>query len=184
MNKPASLHTETIRLRAPEPEDIDEMLFYENDKDLWENSCATGPYSRYQLKKYIAENQNNLFADGQLRFMIEHVSGKIAGIVDVFSFDARHQRAEIGIVIKKEFRRQGIARDALCLLERHCFQLLGIHQLYAYIRTDNAPCLHLFTKLGYTFSATLKDWIYTGKGYKDICIAQKIRNARQLQDGY
>ena len=100
------LHTDTILLRAPEPEDIDEMLLFENDESLWENSCATGPYSRYQLKKYIAENQNNIFIDGQLRLMIEHTSGAVAGIIDLFSFDARHKRAEVGIVIKESYRRQ------------------------------------------------------------------------------
>ncbi len=170
-----SLHTSRIRLRAPEPEDIDEMLQLENDESSWENSCVTGPYSRYQLKNYIAGSQNNLFSDGQLRLMITLVSGKTVGIIDLFTFDARHRRAEIGIVVKKEFRRQGIACEALYLLEHHCFCLLGIHQLYAYIRTDNLPSLNLFHKAGYTFCATLKDWIYTGKGYKDICIAQKIR---------
>ena len=85
MKKTHSLRTENILLRAPEPEDIDEMLTFENDESLWENSCVTGPYSRYQLKKYIAENQNNLFIDGQLRLLIEHSSGHVAGIVDLFS---------------------------------------------------------------------------------------------------
>lgn len=85
-----SLHSSKISLRAPEPEDIDEMMFFENDASFWENGPATGPYSRYQLKKYIAENQNDLFADGQLRLMIEHASGEVAGIIDVFAFDARH----------------------------------------------------------------------------------------------
>lgn len=173
MNQSQPLRTEKILLRAPEPEDIDEMLSFENDESLWENSCITGPYSRYQLKKYIAENQNNIFTDGQLRLMIEHVSGNVAGILDLFSFDARHKRAEIGIAIKEPYRRQEIAYDAISLLERHCFHLLGIHQLYAYIRTDNTACLNLFKKLGYTFSVTLKDWIYTSRGYRDICIAQK-----------
>lgn len=181
--KPARpLHTKTIFLRAPEPEDIDEMFSFENDESLWEITCTTGPYSRYQLKKYIAENQNDLFIDGQLRLMIEHTSGAVAGIVDLFSFDARHRRAEIGIAIKERYRRQNIAYDALRLLEQHCFQLLGIHQLYAYIPQDNIACLNLFRKLGYIFNVTLKDWIYTGKGYKDVCIAQKI--AHQLQEGY
>lgn len=174
MNTSLPLHTGTISLRAPEPEDLGELLLLENDETFWENGPATGPYSRYQLKKYIAENQNDLFADGQLRLMIEHQSGETAGIVDVFAFDVRHRRAEVGIVIKTAYRRQGIAYNALRLLERHCFRLLGIHQLYAYIRTDNTASLRLFEKLGYTHSGTLKDWLHTGNGYKDVCVMQKI----------
>ena len=54
-----------ISLRAPEPEDLEVMLSFENDAALWELGTATGPYSRYQMKRYIAESQNDLYADGQ-----------------------------------------------------------------------------------------------------------------------
>ena len=83
-----------ISLRAPEPEDLEVMLSFENDAALWELGTATGPYSRYQMKRYIAESQNDLYADGQLRLMIVCEGQGVAGIVDVFSFDARHNRAE------------------------------------------------------------------------------------------
>ncbi len=169
-----------VSLRAPEPEDLEVMLSFENDAALWELGTATGPYSRYQMKRYIAESQNDLYADGQLRLMIvceeQGVAGivdvfsfdarhnraevgivyiaesqndlyadgqlrlmivceeqGVAGIVDVFSFDARHNRAEVGIVVRKDLRGQGVAQAALSLLESHCFSLLGLRQLYAYV---------------------------------------------------
>ena len=59
-----------VSLRTPEPEDLEVMLSFENDAALWELGTATGPYSRYQMKRYIAESQNDLYADGQLRLMI------------------------------------------------------------------------------------------------------------------
>ena len=42
-----------IRLRAPEPEDLEVMFRFENATDVWEMSNTTGPYSRFQLKQYI-----------------------------------------------------------------------------------------------------------------------------------
>ena len=100
-----------ISLRAPEPEDLEVMLSFENDAALWELGTATGPYSRYQMKRYIAESQNDLYADGQLRLMIVCEEQGVAGIVDVFSFDARHNRAEVGVVVRRtcggrEWRRR------------------------------------------------------------------------------
>ena len=92
------------------------MLSFENDAALWELGTATGPYSRYQMKRYIAESQNDLYADGQLRLMIVCEGQGVAGIVDVFSFDARHNRAEVGIVVRKDLRGQGVAQAALSLL--------------------------------------------------------------------
>lgn len=100
-----------ISLRAPEPEDLEVMLSFENDAALWELGTATGPYSRYQMKRYIAESQNDLYADGQLRLMIVCEGQGVAGIVDVFSFDARHNRAEVGIVVRKDLRGQGGGAD-------------------------------------------------------------------------
>ena len=61
-----------IRLRAPEPEDLEVMFRFENATDVWEMSNTTGPYSRFQLKQYIEQTQNDLFADRQLRLMIEN----------------------------------------------------------------------------------------------------------------
>ena len=167
------LHTERIRLRAPEPEDLEQMFRFENDEELWGNGGVTGPYSHYQLRKYIAESQNDLFSDGQLRLVIETANGGMAGIADLFHFDARNRRAEVGIMVRKECRRMGIAKESLLLLERHSFEFVGIHQLYAHVREDNQASLALFTHAGYTLSGTLTDWLRLGDRYYDVCVVQK-----------
>ena len=105
-----------IRLRAPEPEDLEVMFRFENATDVWEMSNTTGPYSRFQLKQYIEQTQNDLFADRQLRLMIENGNRQVVGMVDVCSFDPLHNRAEVGIMVDKSCRRQGIGRNALALL--------------------------------------------------------------------
>jgi RimJ/RimL family protein N-acetyltransferase len=66
------------------------------------------------------------------------------------------------------------ARSALSLLERHCFSLLGMHQLYAYVKTSNAACINLFHSAGFNTTGVLKDWLHTGRGYRDVCLLQKM----------
>ena len=166
-----------IKLRAPEPEDLEVMLSFENDETIWEQSSATGPYSRYQLKQFLSESQNDLFVDRQLRLMIVLSSGEVAGIVDLSTFDPRHNRAEVGIVIRKEFRRKGIGRRVLSMLERHSFSLLGIHQLYALVREDNSASISLFQSCGYIQSGCLKAWYRSGVGYRDVLVFQKFNES-------
>lgn len=161
-------------LRAPEPEDLDCMFRFENSSDLWELSNTTGPYSRYQLRQYIRNTQNDVFADRQLRLMVEGEGRQVAGIVDICNFDPRHSRAEVGIVVGKECRRQGIGRLALELLEEHCFCHLGIHQLFAYIDLGNVASRALFATCGYRECALLKDWVRTSGGYRDVVMVQKL----------
>lgn len=165
---------ENIRLRAPEPEDLEVMLAFENDLELWELGTATGPYSHYQMKCYIAENQNNLYVDGQLRLMIVRDINEVIGIIDIFSFDARYGRAEVGLVIRKDFRKRGIGGKALSLMETHCFNRIGLHQLYAYIPVDNMASRRLFCTAGYMECGILKDWIRVGVSYQDVCLYQKV----------
>lgn len=174
MMETAFLHTEEVRLRAVEPEDLGLLDRMENDESLWQHGNVTCPYSRFQLERYIVENSNDIYTDGQLRLIIELRDGETAGAIDVFSFDPRHRRAELGIVVLKEFRRRGIGRVALSLMERYCFRFLGIHQLYAYIQKENTACLNLFHSSGYDTTGVLKDWLYTSDGYRDVCLLQKL----------
>lgn len=168
------LHKDGYRLRAPEPEDLDCMMQFENTPSLWEVSNATGPYSRFYLKQYIESNKNDLYADNQLRLMIESPEKKVVGIIDIFNFEPFHNRVEVGIVIADHSRRLGIGLLALELLTKHCFDYLGIHQLYAFIDVTNEACRRLFQKGGFEECALLKDWMRTGKTYRDVVMVQRL----------
>lgn len=164
-----------IRLRAPEPTDLESMFCFENATEVWEMSNTTGPYSRRQLLDYIRESRNDLFEDRQLRLMIEAGGKKrVAGILDLCAFDPLHSRAEVGIVVDRDFRRQGVGRTALRLLEEHCFLRLGIHQLYAYVAERNTPCRRLFAACGYVETVRLKDWMRADGKYVDVLVVQKL----------
>lgn len=168
------LQKDGYRLRAPEPEDLDCMMQFENAPSLWEVSNATGPYSRFYLKQYIESNKNDLYADNQLRLMIESPEKEVVGIIDIFNFEPFHNRAEVGIVIADHSRRLGIGLLALELLTKHCFDYLGIHQLYAFIDVTNEACRRLFQKGGFEECALLKDWMRTGKTYRDVVMVQRL----------
>jgi diamine N-acetyltransferase len=164
------------KLRAPEPEDLACMMQFENTTTLWELSNTTGPYSRFYLKQYIETNQNNLYEDKQLRLMIENPGKQVVGIIDLCNFAPFHHRAEVGIVIATSYQGQGIGELALSLLKEHSFDFLGIHQLYAYIDVTNGPCRKLFKKCGFEECAYLKDWMRTGKTYRDVVMVQCINS--------
>lgn len=183
MSRPALLKSGHITLRAPEPEDLEFMLMIENDSSQWDSSLATGPYSRYQLKQYIANSANDIFTDRQLRLMIEHAEVGTAGAVDLFNFDPQHNRAEIGLMILPRWRKMGIAQEAVRLLEEFSFSHLGLHQLYAYITANNTPCIHLFKKIGYDTAGVLKDWFRQGPVYTDAVLVQKRSPWSQLNEG-
>ena len=64
------LENDVIRLRAPEPRTWNSSG-WENDTDSWTLGATTAPFSRFTLKQYLIESQNDPFSDKQLRLMIE-----------------------------------------------------------------------------------------------------------------
>ena len=160
-----------IRLRALEPEDLELIYRIENDPHFWRFGASTVPYSRYVLRQYISSSQNDIFADGQVRLVIEH-QGQAVGFADLTNFDAIHLRAEIGLAILPEYQGKHIGQSAVEALCDYARQL-HLHQLYAIIATTNEPATRLFKLLAFDASATLHDWLRAEDNYVDAIVWQK-----------
>lgn len=163
-----------VRLRAMEPEDLDFLYAMENDKEVWDVGCTNVPYSRYVLHDYIANASNDIYADGQVRMVMEDRSGNRVGLVDVFNFDASNRRAEVSVVVMAEHRGRGLARDAVRQVCHYALRTLHLHQLYAIIATDNVASQQLFSEMGFTGRNVLKEWLFDGVTYKDAIVMQKF----------
>ena len=152
-----------VSLRAMEPEDLDTLYTLENDRTVWGVSATNVPYSRSVLIDYITSSKSDIYADGQVRLIVDNEEGETVGTVDLTNFDPKHRRAELGIAIKKEFRGQGYGRN-----------VIHLHQIYAIVGCDNAGCLKLLKSFGFQGDICLKDWIFSGKEYGDAYFLQKI----------
>lgn len=162
----------TVRLRAMEPEDLDLLYRMENDRMLWGVGNTNVPYSRYALHDYIANASSDIYADGQVRFMVERADGETVGIADIVNFNPTHRRAEVGIVIKRSFRRQGLARATMRLLMDYALTVLHLRQLYAIASEENVASLALFSSMGFERKLLLEDWLYDGRKYHNAVLMQ------------
>lgn len=169
------LHSDTLQLRAPELADLDFMFRIENDTRLWSVSACKTPYSRFLLQQYIETNTHDIYADKQARLMIEErTTGQLVGAIDLFDFSPADHRAEVGVVIERDFRGQGYAKEALALLCQYGQRVLALHQLYAYILEDNTPARQLFATSGFREVARLADWVFFDARYRTVCLYQYI----------
>ena len=163
-----------LRLRAPEPEDLEVMYQMENDPSMWSVSCTTVPYSRFMLRQYIEQATGDIFTDNQVRLMAECVdSGEVVGCADLTNYEPLHGRAEIGLAISPAFQGKGIGGQVLNLLCRYAFDFLHLHQLVAYIPADNEACLRMFAREGFASQLRLREWLQGENGeYKDAVLIQ------------
>ena len=168
------LENEKIKLRAPEPEDLDLLYKWENDTELWSIGGTLAPYSRYELKQYIL-SQKDIYESKQLRFIIENKTEKVTiGTIDLYDFDPHNRRVAVGIMIDKVHQGSGLASEALSLLCEYAFSFLKLHQLYAYIPVKNEPSIKLFSHCGFKNKGLLHDWLQSVDGYEDVLIFSLI----------
>lgn len=164
-----------IYLRALEPEDLDFVFEVENDENIWELSNTQTPYSKFLIKKYLKNAQQDIYEAKQLRLAISDYDEKTLGLIDVFDFDPKNKRAGIGIVITDiNKRKKGLGKEALGLLINYCFNQLNLHQLYCNVSEENIKSLNLFEGKGFTKIGLKKDWNFTNEGFKDECLLQLI----------
>jgi len=165
-----------IRLRAIEPEDLELLYSWENNNSYWIISNTVAPFSKYTLKRYIRNSHKSIYETGQLRLMIDLITGnQTIGTIDIFDFDPFHIRAGIGILIaEEEQRRKGYASMALKCLTDYCFRTLQLHQLWCNILANNSESIELFQKLGFVQIGIKKEWVKTADGYLDEYMFQLV----------
>ena len=163
-----------MTLRALEPEDLDLLYQIENNRELWQVGATNVPYSRYTLHDYIATSSDDIFADRQVRMIVENEEGEAVGIADLVHFDPQHQRAEVGIVILPPFRRKGYAAAAIQALCDYAVRIVHLHQLYAVVDSSNSAALSLFKKEGFLAQNILQEWLFDGQEYRDAVIMQRF----------
>lgn len=171
------LEGDGIRLRAVEPEDLELLYRWENEEENWKQSNTLVPFSRYILKRYIANSHKSLFETSQLRLMID-VTGELRtiGTIDLFDFDHYHLRAGVGILIADPHdRKKGHGSAALECLIRYSFGTLGLHQLWCNILEGNEESMKLFLSHGFTLCCTRKEWVRMNDGFVNEYMLQLLR---------
>ena len=152
------------------------MFIFENDLNIWPVSNTNTPYSRFLVKQYLENAQQDIYEAKQLRMAIcQDEDFPPIGLIDLFDFDPKNNRAGIGIVIQGvENRNKNVGSEALDLLIRYAFYHLNVHQLYANINTENKSSIALFTKFGFECIGVKKDWTFINGHYQDEAMYQLI----------
>ena len=142
------LVSDKIKLRNLEDTDLDFLFLLENDKSLWSVSGTTEPFSLAELSNYISHAKENISIAQQFRFVIDW-QGKAIGCIDLYEYNFKKQNAGVGIVILKQYRRKGFAKQSLTLLIKYAWEKLHLKQLYTGIFSDNKASLALFQSVGF-----------------------------------
>lgn len=125
------------------------------------------------MKLLVAKD--NLRSEGTMRLaaMVDGDSDAV-GCIDLYNYDPVHHRAEVGIVVRNDCRRQGAATEMLHQLTLFCQTQLRLHQLYCDIVSTNTASQQLFLNCGYRPCAQLREWCLVDDEYVDVVRMQLL----------
>ncbi len=162
-----------VRLRSPEPLDVDYIYHLENNPEIWHLGDNYYPFSKFDIENYIMTIPKDIYKLNQLRLMIEKISdGKALGTIDLFNFQPISRRVTVGIIINERQRRKGFATEALDLIINYCFDQLNLHQINAGILENNLPSIRLFESKGFILTGQQKDWVRASGKWLDLFFYQ------------
>ena len=113
------------------------------------------------------------------RYFAVESAGRHVGNVWLWNIDARHQKAELRVVIGDEaFRGRGVGIEAIGMACQYGFEELGLHRIYAYVQSINPAARHAFEGAGFALEGTLRDDRCAGDRFIDTYLLARIKAAR------
>ena len=108
-------------------------------------------------KDYIANAKTDITIAKQYRFVID-LKGTQIGFIDLFDYNTGS--AGVGVIIIKDYRNKGFAKEALNLLIDYTFLILDMKQLHASVTKDNLASIKLFISCRFALQREKADLQY------------------------
>lgn len=142
------LETSRLYLREIETGDFAAICEILQDIDVmyaWEHA-----FSDAEVVQWIAENRMRYTRDGYSYWtVIEKASGTLAGVTGLLAEQAEEERCiGVGYIYNKRHWGRGYAFEAASACVAYGFDVLGLDEITAQIRPENAPSRRLAEKLG------------------------------------
>ena len=138
-----------VRLRAPEPSDVDEFAAADDDGEATRAGWRVfPPWSRSATAEWLlrATGDADVF-----RVVVESLaSGDVVGTLNTHSCDASAGTCSYGVTIWPWHRRCGFASDAIVVTLRYLFGERRYQKCTVGVLAFNEPSLALHRRLGFT----------------------------------
>lgn len=167
--------TQTVRLRALTEGDLDRVLAWHNDRELYGSLGGRFRYvSREAETEWFqrisqAKDQVNLaicLADSE-----EHI-----GNIYLRGIDWVARNCELhAFIAHKQNRGQGYGSSAVQQIVRHAFEDLGLARVYLHVLCSNAAAIAMYEKCGFAREGVLKRHAFKAGAFEDVLVMARLR---------
>lgn len=145
----------TCEVRSWRMSDIDSLVRYGNNRNIWINlrDRFPSPYTKRDGQKFIRTMRE---ADPETAFAIAVRSEAIGGIGFMLQQDVDRASAEIGYWLGEPFWGRGITTEALVAVTSYAVDTHGLTRVFAVPFAHNTASCRVLEKAGYVLEARLR----------------------------
>ena len=164
-----------VTLRRWRSSDIDELVRYANNRNIWLNlrDRFPHPYKRSDAEAWIALCDKE--TEPILQFAIDLDGEALGGIGFERMLDVHRLTAEVGYWIAEPFWARGVASSALERATAYAFDSLGLERLQAIVFEGNAASMRVLEKNGFALEGRLKRYIFKDGRFLDGMLYARLR---------
>ncbi|WP_430789804.1 GNAT family N-acetyltransferase [Virgibacillus flavescens] len=171
------LETENYIVRGLTIADATKLFEFLGDKETMKFLTPHPVTTEGKMKEKIVE-QLKLYEDQkEIPWVI--VNKRNEEIVGQFSFhklNMWHKKAEMGVVIRKEYQQKGVMREVLVKLLEFGFETLGLNRIVGDIFAENIGSEKLLTRFGFTKEGVMRQTDFDGENYHDTVVFSLMRS--------
>lgn len=160
-----------LRLRAVEPEDW--PAFRTFDQDSVSQRAADQihvPWSAARYREWAEKAALKPVEGDRVWLVIETLDGEVAGMTSTHEIDQQAGRFSYGIALGEEFKRRGLASEAVTMLLGFMFGERRYHKCESSVVAFNEASLALHRKLGFREEGRLRDHLFLSGRYHDTVL--------------
>jgi RimJ/RimL family protein N-acetyltransferase len=143
------LHDEAIRLRPPNPSDVDALTTALQDPEIPRFTMVPSPYTADDARAFVAQAGTQWRDGTRASFLIVGVDDdQVLGGIGLHGEDPAGRRP-FGYWVAAPARRRGVATRAIRIFVDWAFTSLGVPRLHALVFSDNPVSVHLLERAGF-----------------------------------
>ncbi|MBU9722388.1 MULTISPECIES: GNAT family N-acetyltransferase [Bacillaceae] len=171
-----TITTKNYRLRGMKITDASELYPIFCDMDTMKYITPHPIESVSEMENLIKKNISNLQEEKEIPWVIEDKDiGMIVGTFRFHKLNLWHKKAEMGVVIRKEYQRKGVMTEVLKRMIPYAFSELCLNRLVGDIFAGNIGSQKLLERFGFEKEGVLRETDFDGEYYHDTVVYSLLR---------
>ena len=100
---------------------------------------------------------------------------RVVGMVNYHDRRPWNRRLAVGWILARPWWQQGLMREAVPALLRHCFDSLDAHRIEARIEPDNIASIRLAERMGFLREGLMREWMFVGGQPRSLYLYALLR---------